>query len=257
MGPQPIGKNNPRLVEIRKAFRDGRRTPDGLLPIEGPNLIAEARRAGIPIVELFVETGREGPTVPGALNWVVETPVFRSLKSTETSQGVIALVRLSPSKIEEMLSVESPLLVVLCGVQDPGNAGTILRVADAFGVSGCIGTEGAVHVYNDKLVRASAGSILRVPHCWDLELITLSELLRSHNINIVGTAGDGEITMEEYDWRHPTAILFGNEAAGLAPPERALCDVIVRISHEQRVESLNAGVAAGIVLHEAWKQRRS
>ena len=88
------------------------------------------------------------------MTYVVDRPVFRSLKATETSQGMIALVRLAPSDIDEMISVAYPLLVVLCGVQDPGNAGTIFRVADAFDASGCIGAEGTVHVYHDKLVRA-------------------------------------------------------------------------------------------------------
>ena len=142
---------------------------------------------------------------------------------------MIALVRLSPSDIDEMLSVECPLLVVLSGVQDPGNAGTIFRVADAFDASGCIGAEGTVHVYNDKLVRASAGSILRVPHCWGMNLVILSDRLRSKNIDIVGTAGDARIAIEDHDWRRPSAVLFGNEGAGLGSHERELCDTVVRI----------------------------
>ena len=257
MGPQPIGKNNPRLLEIRQAFRKGGRTPDGLLPIEGPNLITEARRAGIEVVELFLESGTDPPPEPARATYVVDRPVFRSLKATETSQGMIALVRLSPSDIDVMISEECPLLVVLCGVQDPGNAGTIFRVADAFDASGCIGSEGTVHVYNDKLVRASAGSILRVPHCWGTNLTTLFERLRSKNIDIVGTASDARVAIEDHDWRRSAAVLFGSEGAGLGSPQRELCDTVVRIPHDRRVESLNAGVAAGIVLYEAWKQRGS
>jgi TrmH family RNA methyltransferase len=257
MGPQPIGKNNPRLGEIRQAFREGCRTADGLLPIEGPNLVSEAQRAGVEIEELFVEVGVQAPKVPGAMTYLVDGPAFRTLKSTRTSQGIIALVRLRPSSIEEMLLAKAPLLVVLCGVQDPGNGGTIIRVADAFGASGCVGTEGTVHAYNDKLVRASAGSILRVPHCWDIKLAVLADRLRSENIRIVGTAGEANIAIEDYDWRQPTAVLFGNEGAGLSSNERDLCDTIVGIPHHRHVESLNAGVAAGVTLHEAWKQRRS
>ena len=185
MSATSIGKHNPRLVEIRKAFRDGGLTADGLLPIEGHHLLEEARESGLEIVELFMR-GSDAGSVYGQSSMkgthVLSDSIFRSIAGTQNPQGVVALI--SPPRFDLDMVLRGPdgsnaLLIVLCGLADPGNAGTILRLAEAFGATGCIATPGTTGQYNAKLVRASAGSLFRLPHIWDIELVLLAGKVRS------------------------------------------------------------------------------
>jgi TrmH family RNA methyltransferase len=257
-----IGKHNPRLAEIRKAFRQGSLTPDGLLPIEGNLLIQEARVSGLRIAEVFVREQDSGEAQVSDLaeaTYVVPDAVIDSIAGTEQPQGLVALVSPPQFDLDAMLNVEgtpSPLLVVLCGVQDPGNAGTILRLGEAFGATGCIATSGTAGQYNAKLVRASAGSLFRLPHVWDVDLDDLGQRAHSAGIQLIGTDPTGAAELESPDWSGPTLIMIGNEAAGLGSAETSMCDALVRIPHSANVESLNAATAAAIVLYEADRQRR-
>ncbi len=254
MSREPIGKHNPKLAQIRRAFREGGLTEDGLLPIEGPRLLDEVSRSGVEVRELFV---REGETcdVKAARSYTVARPVFRSLGATREPQVVIALVSPPIFSLESMLGDAHLLLIVLCGLQDPGNVGNILRIAEAFQASGCIATEGTASQYNDKVVRASAGSLFRLPHVWGVGFGTVIDEIKSRGVRIVGTAMRSDRTVEDEDWRRPSAILLGNEGAGLSFEERNACDSIVRIPHAGAVDSLNAATAAGIVLYEAARCR--
>ena len=250
-----IGKHNPRLAEIRRAFRRGELTPDGLLPIEGPHLLDEASKSGVEIEELFV---REGDTfdVKAQQSHSLTRSLFRSIRATREPQGVIGLVRPPQFDLEAILTRKPHLLVVLCGLQDPGNVGTILRIAEAFGATGCIGTRGTVGLYNDKLVRASGGSLFRLPHVWNVDLRPIVTRLRSEGVRIVGTARDTDLEVDVWDWTECSAALFGNEASGLGSEERDLCDTILKIPHSGQVDSLNVASAAAIALYEAARRRR-
>jgi TrmH family RNA methyltransferase len=255
MTPETIGKHHPRLKEIRKSIARKSLTDDGLLPVEGPTLIEEAHRSGVEIVELFLEQ-HTAYTPPGSSRTYTLSPqVFRSIRATRNSQGAIALIRPRTFTLDDILETDPQVVVVLCRIQDPGNAGTILRVAEAFGAAGCLATVGTVSLYNDKLARASAGSLFRLPHCWGLDLGALAQRLRSAGIHLVGTATDAAQPVHDYAWKQPAAILFGNESGGLSTTERDLCDELFRIPHQDAVESLNAAVAAGIVLYEAARGR--
>ncbi len=255
MTPETIGRHNPRLKEIRKSISRGSLTADGLLPVEGPTLIEEAHRSGVEIVELFLEqhTTYTPPVSPPT--YTLAGQVFRSIQATRHSQGAIALVRPRTFTLADVLETDPQVLVVLCRIQDPGNAGTILRVAEAFGAAGCLATLGTVSLYNDKLVRASAGSLFRLPLCWDLDLGALAQRLRSARIHLLGTATDAPQPLGEFSWEQPAAVLFGNEGGGLSTEEKDMCDRLFRVPHQDAVESLNAAVVAGIVLYEAARRR--
>jgi TrmH family RNA methyltransferase len=251
-----LGKHNPRLIEIRKALQHGALTQDGLLAVEGPKLIREAQDSGVPTVALFA---REGAAMmdlaPRADVYVLEAAAFKKIQTTETSQGLIALVRLPTYAIADLTVNPSGPIVVLDRLQDPGNVGTIFRIAEAFGAAGCIGLADTVRPYNPKAVRASAGSVLRLPHVWNLSLDEALSSLQNAGIPLVGTAPRSDLTVADWNWRAPVAVLIGNEGRGLDPHEARACEAVLRIPHRDRVESLNSAIAAAVVLYESFRQR--
>jgi len=168
---------------------------------------------------------------------------------------LIALVRVRTFKKRDLTMNPQGPIVVLGRVQNPGNVGTIFRIAESFGAAGCIGLIGAARPYNPKAVRASAGSVLRVPHVWDLSLEETLSSLRKAGIPLVGTSPRAPATIAGWDWRSPVAVLIGNEGRGLDAEETRLCQAVLRIPHRLRVESLNSAIAAAIILYEAFKQR--
>jgi TrmH family RNA methyltransferase len=254
-----VGKRNPRLVQIRKALRGGTLTDDGLLPVEGSHLLVEAVHSNVAIHELYLI---EGAPVPAGIDGVpiqrVAASTFRTLGRTRESQGAIALVSAPGSRLDEVFRRAKdrqrerygPVLV-LCGIQDPGNAGTMLRAAEAFGAAGVVVTPGSVGCYNDKLVRASAGSLLRLPWAWEVDIEDFSRAARERGIRILGAGADGAVDLDAVNFTAPAAVLIGREGAGLTPVERACADDLVRIPLRPPVQSLNAASAAAVILYAA------
>lgn len=253
MGVSPIGAHNARFREVRRALRAGSLTSDGWLPVEGPRLVGEAASSGLEIGEVFLAEGMK--VKYGTETYLLPPTAFRRLAATREPQGVIALVRLPRFDPADILAAAG-LALVLCGLQDPGNVGTILRLGDAFGAAGCIGVGGTASFHNDKVVRASAGGLFRLPHARVSDAVALRDLLGGAGIRVVGTARDGSAKVDQYDWSRPTAVLFGNEGAGLGDAERALSDTLVSIPYPGRAESLNTASAAAIVLWEATRAAR-
>jgi len=252
-----IGKHNRKLMEVRRAFQQGTVTADGLLPIEGPILIEEANRSGLEIIDLFVRRGAPAPEVKTSGRHELTADVFKSVQDTEHSQGLIATVRPRHFQLAEVLEPGPALVVTLARLQDPGNVGTILRVAESFGATGCIGLTGTAGFHNSKVVRASAGSVFRLPHVSDAALQDIVPELRKRGIAVIGTSPTAEKSIVEWDWKRPTAVLVGNEGSGLSRDEIAYCDTVLRIPHRTTVESLNSAIAAAVVLYEAFKQRKA
>ena len=249
-----LGKNNTLLKQIRRAISQESLTADGLLAIEGPVLLTEALNCGVEIVNLFLSENTNYAPPEGVPVIRLTPDLFHSIKSTETAQGVIALVRPPLFSLDELINRNPNTIIVLCRVQDPGNAGTILRVADAFGAA-CVATPGTVSIYNSKLIRASSGSIFRVPSCWDTRLEQLAPRLQSAGYSILGAHPEGSSDIKFYPWKQPVAILVGNEAGGLDEQEKAVCDAFLRIRHNEAVQSLNAAMATSIVLYEATRSK--
>ena len=187
--------------------------------------------------------------------------IFESLSGTESPQGVAALFRQPSWDFENILGQEGPALVlVMAGVQDVGNVGTILRSAEAFGATGAVATRGTADPWSPKAVRASAGSALRLPLVRGMSIPVLLAQLRVSKITIVAASssasndsGAGERTHD--DLRGPVAIFIGNEGAGLPQEVEKIADSHVSVPMSNGVESLNAGIAASILLYEAARQR--
>lgn len=251
-----LGKHNPKLIDIRKALDQGTLTREGLLPVEGPKLLEEAQRSGLAIVSVFRRRGTNIPEISSTVPvYDVDPAVFKSIQGTETSQGVISLVRPRRYNLPDIITGDVPLIVLLARLQDPGNVGTILRVAESFGAAGCIATTETASVLNSKAVRASAGSVFRMPHVWDVDLKQTIAALKKSKIHVVGTSPSAVDTIDWWDWRKPSAILIGNEGKGLSDDEVRVCDALLRIPHRATVESLNSAIAVSVILYEAYKQR--
>jgi len=255
MRPQRgIGKHNRILAEVRKAIRMGTVTAGGLLPIEGPKLLHEAFRSGRTIPHVFTLDGARLPPIEcGALH-TVSRQLFKTIQATETSQGVVALVRPPQFEVDDLLRGGSPIVVVLDKLQDPGNVGTILRIAEAFRASGCLALKGSASFFNPKAVRASAGSLFRVPWVQGLQTDSLAALKRK-GLQLVATSSRAESAIDQWDWTKPCAIVLGNEGSGLGPGVQRICDTVLRIPQDPVVESLNAAIASAVILYEVWKQR--
>jgi len=252
------GRHNQRLKELRTAFRRAELTTRGECAIEGVRLLEEALRSGLDLDSAFFsESARPQaekllPQIGiRAETLILPNALFKSIVPSDAPQGVAALVKLRTFPATELLErARHGPLVVASGLQDPGNLGTILRSAEAFGAAGIFLTEGTVSPYNSKVLRGSAGSIFRLPFR-QISSIELIPLLRARGVRLIATSSHQGTPLPQISWTFPLAIFIGNEGAGL-PREllREMNETLV-IPQAAQVESLNAGIAASIVLYEA------
>ena len=264
------GRHNPLVKQLRQAFSRSELTDDGDCAIEGLRILEEAIRSGLRFSSVFFRESaqdRANRLLP-QIGAQVETlllpdKLFDSLVPSESPQGVAALVRLKEFSLDDVTErLQVGPIVVLAGLQDPGNLGTILRSSEAFGSAGVILGEGTVSAFNSKVVRASAGSVFRLPivHSQSKsgapKLEEVSEKLRSQAVRLMATSSHKGTSLDQADLASPAAIFFGNEGSGLPRDLMAKMDEVIAIPHAPQVESLNAGVAASIVLYEAARQRK-
>jgi TrmH family RNA methyltransferase len=241
-----LSDKNPLVKQIRRAVSRGSLTEDGYAVAEGAHLLEEALAAKCEIGAVIVaESARVN--YPDAR--VVSDHTFRELASTETPQGVIALVRPLVSAFDQMTRGNA-LVVALDGVQDPGNAGAIVRAAEAFGASGVVFLKGTVNPYNPKCIRGSAGSVFRVPL---IATVEPEEILRLKDMTWYAAMPRAPKLASDADLSAPCGMIIGSEGHGVSPALAARA-VGLRIP-TSGVESLNAAVAAGILLYEARRQR--
>src|SRR3982074_781327 len=260
---RPVARHNQRLKELRLAFRRAELTAQGECAIEGLKLLEEALRSGQHLESIFfAESAR--PLAERLLpqigarteTFVLPNALFNSIVPSDAPQGVAALVKLPPFSSAQLLDrcTEGPI-VVAAGLQDPGNLGTILRSAEAFGAAGIFLTEGTVSPYNSKVLRGSAGSIFRLPFL-QISSAELIPLLRGRGVRLLATSSHQGTPLPEISWRLPLAIFIGNEGAGLSRELTRQMDETLAIPQASQVESLNAAVAASIVLYEAARNRK-
>jgi RNA methyltransferase, TrmH family len=261
------GRHNALVKELRQAFAHAEPTESGECAIEGIRIVEEAIRSGLKFRAVFFRESAANvaekllPQIGSHVETlVVPDSIFDGAVPSESPQGIAALVRLrefSLSDTLERLQV-GPVMVVV-GLQDPGNLGTILRSAEAFGCAGVVLGEGTVSPFNSKVIRASAGSIFRLPVVLakaDGGLESLIAKLRSHSIRLIATSSHKGTPLDQALLTDPSAIFVGSEGSGLPRNLLAQVDELVAIPHAPQVESLNAGVAGSIVLYEAARQRR-
>jgi RNA methyltransferase, TrmH family len=260
------GRHNALIKEMRHAFARAERTEDGSCAIEGVRIVEEAIRSGLRFrAVLFKDSAhslaeRLLPQIGSHVETLlVSDKLFDSVVPSDTPQGVAALVRRKDFSLGDVLErLQLGPVIVVVGLQDPGNLGTIVRSAEAFGSAGVVLGEGTVSPLNAKVVRASAGSMFRLPVVSakaSTGIEDLSHTLRNAGVRLMATSSHKGTPIHRVDLTGPVAIFVGSEGSGLTKNLMAQVDELVAIPHTSQVESLNAGVAGSIVLYEAARQR--
>ena len=247
--------HNPLLKTFRRAAHDA----EEFCVAEGPRLLEEAWRAGVSIQAVLLTE----PQAATALDKLPrEIPVYRVSRSlfdrvatTEAPQGVAALIRRPTWAAEQLFAASAPLVVVLDGIQDPGNVGTILRSAAAFGASGAILLSGTADPFNPKALRASAGAAFRLPSVTRMAPKQAISLLREHQVRILACMARDVRPLVEVTLAGSLALAIGSEARGLSREMLEGADERISVPMRPETDSLNAGMAASIVLYEVARQR--
>jgi len=254
-------RENRWLKRFRAALHERPAQSPGFVAVEGLRMVEEALRSGLEIEALLVADSAERHLArlkallpPGLRVLRTSERLFDSVAGTETPQGLALLLEAPSWRIDEML-VATPLVVVLAGVQDPGNVGTIVRAAEAFGATGVIACRGSAHPLAPKSLRASAGSALRLPTLAGPSSDSILAHLRHHGVRQYAATLSGSGTPQDADMRGPSAFWIGSEGAGLPPEIEQGADARIRIPTGAAVQSLNAAIAAAVLLYEAARQR--
>ena len=259
---------SPRVRGVAKLAKRDARSQTGLFLLEGPQALAEALEFRPELLVEFFATPTALERYPGIADAAAEAgldvqfcteQVVDSMANTVTPQGIIAVCRQFPTSVKDILRPDEDgagprLVVILEEVRDPGNAGTIIRAADAAGADGVILTGRSVDLYNPKVVRATTGSIFHVPVAVDVELEAVLDLARAAGLQVLAAdiKGDDLLSVREAGMlSRPTAWLFGNEARGLSDEHFAAVDHAITVPIYGKAESMNLATAAAVCLYES------
>jgi len=267
-GPAVTDSRSPRVRSARQLARRTFRQRGRLFLAEGPQAVAEALSSAGVVTELFVTAAAlprfselAGQAAEqGVAVWTVSGEVMTDLAQTVTPQGLLAVCRFIDVPLGRLIEATPRLVVLLAGVRDPGNAGTVLRTADAAGAGGVIFTDASVDPYNSKCVRASAGSLFHLPVVVGVALSEAASELRAAGLQVLAADGRAPLRLDDLEpggrLGQPTAWLFGNEAWGLPAGALALADEAVAVPIYGRAESLNLAAAAAVCLYASARAGR-
>lgn len=261
-----LSRYNPRIKYIRRLGIRRFRDREKRFVAEGVRFVEEALACVRPVEALvYCDKIKENPRGEALLKKAasmhitvieIDEGLFNELADTETPQGVLAVVRQAPASLEDLRIAPAPaLLVVVDGVQDPGNLGTIVRSADAAGAGGVLLLQGTADIYNPKACRATMGSIFHLPVLQGLTAADVLSYLHRHTIATIAGDPYGEKVLADVDLTRPCALLVGGEGGGIGAGLLDRVDEKARIPMPGRAESLNAAVAVSIMLYEALRQR--
>ena len=265
MGMEKItSTSNPQVRQLIQLQKKARlRKDEDVFTVEGIKMYQEVpseRLVHSYVSESFFQRqpelfkGREKTTT------LLADRVFESVSDTKTPQGILCLVRQSHYTLKDLMpekeSGNEPLIMALENLQDPGNLGTVLRTAEGAGVTGIVMDRECVDIYNPKTIRSTMGSIYRMPFCYVEDLKAAIGHLKEAGIGVYAAHLDGRHDYDEEDYGRPCAFLIGNEGNGLSQETAELADIYIKIPMEGQVESLNAAIAASVLMFEAGRQRR-
>ena len=243
------------LVQLKKKAKA--RREQGVFLVEGLKMFLEAPEDQVEQIYVspsFLEKHEE--TVRGRKYEILGENVFEHVSDTQTPQGILCVVRQPVYSMEDLGGSGKPCVLVLEGIQDPGNLGTMFRSGEGAGITGIIMDKATVDIFNPKTIRSTMGSIYRVPFIQTENLREAVLDLKETGTRVYAAHLMGTCSYDEGDYTSGCAFLIGNEGNGLTEETAALADVPVRIPMEGRLESLNAAVAASILMYEANRQRR-
>lgn len=251
--------SNAQIKELLRLQKKSRaRDEAGVFIVEGPRMVSE-----IPadrIVKLYMSESymkkAEADISDDTRFEMLADNVFAHVSDTRTPQGVLAVVRRMEYDMKDILRGEASHILVLDNLQDPGNLGTIFRTAEAAGATGIILSRDCVDIYNPKVIRATMGAVFRLPFLYADDLPGVLGELKTAGICVYAAHLEGENAYDKENYRTGCAFLIGNEGNGLRDEVTACADILVRIPMEGKAESLNAAVAAAVLMFEAGRQRR-
>jgi RNA methyltransferase, TrmH family len=259
-------RDNPLLKTIRLVSAGSKRAPENLVLAEGIRVLEEAVKAGHPIeaavfVEKFGATKRELDLLESwrlkkVRMYTANEKIFKTASSVHTPQGALALVKIRDLRLADTTPAPNSLIVYACGIQDPGNLGTLIRTAAAAGATMVCTEKGTVSTRNPKTIRSSAGAFFHLVPIENVEVDEFLEYCRRYSIRPYRTDAREGINYHEEDMRSPCAIMLGNEGSGMDAKKLAGLSPI-RIPMNELIESLNVASAGAVILFEAAKQRSS
>ena len=246
------------LIRLQKKSRE--RENAGVFIVEGPRMVSEIpaeRIVKLYISESYKKKIDEGKAErPAKVTETMSDTVFAHISDTKTPQGVLAIVRRMEYNMENILG-DMPHILLLENIQDPGNLGTIFRTAEAAGATGIVLSSDCVDLYNPKVIRSTMGAVLRLPFVYVDDLIGAVEELKQSGIRVYAAHLDGVKDYDEADYHSGCAFLIGNEGNGLREETAQSADKKILIPMKGKAESLNAAVAASILMFEVSRQRRN
>lgn len=236
------------------------RKKDGIFLAEGIKMFEEAPLDSI--VEVFISESLEQKVdvlyrkkLLQTGYEVVSDEVFAKMSDTQTPQGILTILKRPEYNLDLLLKRENPLFVILENLQDPGNLGTIVRTGEGAGITGVIMSAGTVDIFNPKTIRATMGSIYRVPFLYVEDMADTIQKLHKHGVHTYAAHLAGKTYYQDVSLKEPTAFLIGNEGNGLTKETADMAESYIKIPMEGQVESLNAAVATALLMYEAHRQR--
>ena len=248
------------LVKLQKNART--RREQNAFVIEGKKLFEEAKTLGVVkrayVTNTYIEglTETEEAYFKGVEYEIVEEKVLKEAADTKTPQGVVAIVEKPCYDWEELLAKEQLKIMLLEDLRDPGNLGTIIRTAEGAGMDAVIMSKETVDLFNPKVVRSTMGSIFRVPFFYVEDMMQTVKELQGKGVSVVATDLQGKNDYDGERYPDKTAIVIGNEAKGISAEMRESADILIKIPMCGQLESLNASVAAGIMMYELFRQKK-
>ena len=256
--PAPLTPKSARVMAAVKLHRHSGRMRSGLFLAEGPNLVEAAAAHGV-VDEVFA-TAAAAQRHQGMLRdlpvTLVTGPAAKALSDTVTPSGLIAVCHVPDPKLGAVLAGKPTLIAVAVDLSEPGNAGTLIRIAHAMGADAVVFAGQSVDPYNGKCLRSSAGSIFSVPVISEPDTAELLSLLRSAGLQLMATTLDGDTSLDDAMLAVPTAWIFGPESRGLPAEVAALADQRVAIPMAAGAESLNVAAAAAVCLYQSARAQR-
>ncbi len=257
---------NPRVKKAVRILERRHTDAQNLFIIEGTRIVGTAIEAGVDIREVFFTdrfiSQREGRAIlsvaekKGAECFEVAEHVLNKITDTEAPQGIAAVVSYEISSLDRFNVQKNPLFAVCDGIREPGNLGTIIRTADAFGIDAVVILEGTCDIFIPKVIRATAGSIFHVPLA-RAEAEIFLKWLHGTKIKLAATSADADESVFDAKLDGPVAFVFGNEARGVSAAIRKSADIFLRVPIYGKAESLNVATSAAVCLYEAVRQRRA
>lgn len=251
-----------QIVQWQNKARERRRA--GVFLAEGIKMYEEAPEHMIREVYLSPDMEQKAKTQERLWNKLQQTgyetvdgEVFAKMSDTQTPQGILTVLKQPEYQLEELLQCSNPCFFILENLQDPGNLGTIVRTGEGAGITGVIMSSQTVDIFNPKTIRATMGSIYRVPFLYVQDLSQVMDRLKEQGIHTYAAHLKGQDYYDSFSFKEPTAFLIGNEGNGLTKDLANQAEHYLKIPMEGKVESLNAAIAAALLMYETHRQRAS